>query len=312
MIENISTDGLWNESYVRIIDEMLSLRERQLKHKFEMGRIGTNSLFYTILDTMFSRFRNIRFVGKITNSFLTKIREYLIRHQKILVSYFNYVYTTDIVLLSSTFYPVRRTEYPWAILNANLNKSMKILDIGSGITTFPVYLASKGHEVFSVDNDDILMQRLAPSMAKWVGATVNYKLGDVTNLEFEDNTFDRVFCISVLEHLEEEKVNGKYVNYRKGNLDVKAISEMLRVLKPKGRLILTVDWSEDIDERRSYRLQDIYERVLKPYRSYLLIDKKPEINWNELKNKHLEGWKAFPPYNYVLQGWAIGIVMEKK
>lgn len=312
MIENVSTDILWNKSHVRIIDEMLSLRELQLKHKFEMGRIGTNNLFYAILDTIFSRFRNIRFVGKITNSFLTKIREYLIQHKKILVSYFNYVYTTDIVLLSSGLYPIRRAEYPWAINNADLNRPMKILDIGSGISLFPVYLAAKDHEVFSIDNDNILMQRLGPKMAQWAGVKVNYRLGDVTKLEFDENTFDRIFCISVLEHLEEEKIDDKYVNYRKRDLDVKAISEMLRVLKPTGRLILTFDWSENINESRSYKLEDIYERVLKPYRSYLLVDKKPEINWDELKRKHVEAWKSFPPYNYVTEGWSIGVVLQKK
>ena len=312
MIENISTDGLWNESHVRIIDEMLSLRELQLKHKFDMGRIGTNSLFYAILDTLFSRFRNIRVAGTITNFFLTKIREYLVRHKKILVSYFNYIYTTDIVLLSSGLYPIRRAEYPWAISNADLNRPMKILDVGSGISLFPVYLASKGHEVFSIDNDNILMERLGPKIAPWTGVSVNYRLGDVTKLEFNENTFDRIFCISVLEHLEEEKINSKYVNYRKQNLDVKAISEMLRILKPNGKLILTFDWSENIDESRSYKLEDIYERVLIPYRSNLLVDKKPEINWDELKQKHIEAWKSFPPYNYVTEGWSIGVVLLKK
>ncbi len=49
-------------------------------------------------------------------------------------------------------------------------------------------------------------------------------VGDAHNLPFEDNKFDVILCTEVLEHL---------------HTPSKAISEMKRVLKPKGKLILT-------------------------------------------------------------------------
>jgi len=312
MIENIPTDGLYDESYRKIIDEMMQLREKQLHHDFEINKLGTNSLTYSIADSIFLPFHKNKKLKRYSKLFLARLSHYLKKNKKILVSnVVDAVWTRDIVESSTLPYPVRRVEYPWAILNAKLNKPMKILDVGSGVSLFPVYLVSKGHELISIDPDKILMERVSPMLAKFSGVKVNYQLGDVTDLNFEDGVFDRVFCISVIEHLEEEIVDGNYFNYHKQNLDVKAIEELLRVLKPGGLLVLTFDWNEDPDEHRSYKLDDIYERVLKSYRSNLVSDKKPELNWKELKEKHLEAEKSFPPYNYITEGWAIGVILKK-
>ena len=116
----------------------------------------------------------------------------------------------------------------------------------------------------------------------------------------------------VIEHLEEEVIDGKHVNYRKKNLDVKAIEEMLRVLKPNGRLILTFDWDENPENLRSYTIDDICNRVLKKYSDFLVENKKPTIEWDALRKEHIKAWKAFPPYNYVYDGWSVGSVLVKK
>ena len=189
---------------------------------------------------------------------------------------------------------VRQLEYPWAIIHSNLDKGLKILDIGSGISEFPMYLSSKGHEVYSIDTDEVCMNRLAPKLAEWCGVKVNYKVSDATNLEFSDNTFDRIFFISVLEHLEEERINHRIVNNHRRNLDVKAIKEMLRVLKPGGLLILTTDWKVRDDDLRSYVLSDLEERVLKPFQLNLIDTKgmKP-INDDEFKKNYIDDWKSF-------------------
>lgn len=48
---------------------------------------------------------------------------------------------------------------------------------------------------------------------------------DITNIRFKDNTFDYIFCLHVLEHVQD---------------DIKAMSELYRVLKPKGKTIIMV------------------------------------------------------------------------
>lgn len=188
---------------------------------------------------------------------------------------------------------------------------MEILDVGSGISIFPIYLASQGHEVYSIDYDKILMDRVSPELAKLSGVKVNYSFGDATKIDFEDESFDRIFCISTIEHIEEKFENGRYVNYHRKNLDIIAIREMLRVLKTGGILVMTFDWSENPSDQRSYKFNDIYDRVLKPYKEFLIDDARPIIDWNKLKEKHISGWKTFPPYDYVTEGWAVGVVLKK-
>ncbi|MHA7646448.1 class I SAM-dependent methyltransferase [Nitrosopumilus sp. S4] len=250
--------------------------------------------------------------SKISRRILGKFARYLKKHGRIQISnVVDVIWTKDVIESSTLPYPIRRAEYPWAVENANLTENMKILDVGSGVSLFPVYLASKGHDVISIDPDKILMERIAPKLAKYSGINLSYRVGDILNLEFEDNYFDRVFCISVIEHLEEEIHNGKYINNHKKNFDVKAIAELLRVLKPGGLLILTFDWNEDLDEYRSYKLQDIIERVIKPYKNNLLSREIPTVNWEKEEKVHEKMWKSFPPHNYVTKGWAIGVILKK-
>lgn len=311
MIENIPTEGLYDESYIEIMNEFEKLRSKQMKHSYKINMLGTNNMTFSILYSIFNPLRSNHIFRRYVNFVLRKILERGARKGKTLQAYTNVFWTKDQVESSTLPYPVRRTEYPWAIQQAKLDKPMKILDVGSGVSLFPVYLASKGHDVISIDNDKILMNRLSPKLAEWSGVKIKYEDGDVTNLKYSDNTFDRVFCISVLEHLEEEIEDGKIVNYHKKNLDVKAIAEMLRVLKPNGLLILTFDWDEDPHNLRSYRFNDINGRVLSQFNSNLVSDKKPLLNWEELRKKHVKAWKSYPPYNYVLDGWAIGAILKK-
>ena len=309
---NLPVEGLNEESYKKIMLDFDIIRRNYLKNKFKISMLGTQSLFFSVIDFLLSPFKKNPSLSRIVNFILRKLSRYLMKKKKILISYLKFVWTSDAILQSTLPYPVRRVEYPWSIINAKLDIPMKILDIGSGVSLFPVYLAGKGHEVISIDNDEILMNRVSPELAKLAGTKIEYRLGDITKLDFEDETFDRVFCISVLEHLEEEVIDGKPVNFRKKNLDVKGIGEMLRVLKSGGLLVLTFDWSENPDDLRSYKIDDIYDRVLKKYKSFLLVDGKPKINWTELKEKHISAGKSFPPFNYLTEGWAIGVILKKK
>jgi ubiquinone/menaquinone biosynthesis C-methylase UbiE len=311
MIENIPTEGLYDESYVKIMNDFEKLRSKQLKNSYKINMLGTNNQIFSIVYFVLNPFRKNLRLKKYINFVLKKILEKGRKNSNTLKSYTNVFWTKDVVESSTLSYPVRRTEYPWAIKKGKLNKPMKILDVGSGISTFPIYLASKGHEVNSIDFDEILMNRVSPELAKLSGVNVKYSFGDATKIDFKEESFDRVFCISTIEHLEEELENEKYVNYHKKNLDITAISEMLRVLKPGGLLIMTFDWSENIHDHRSYRLNDIWDRVLKPYNKFLINDQKPIIDWDELKEKHISSWKAFPPYNYITEGWAIGVILKK-
>ena len=45
----------------------------------------------------------------------------------------------------------RAWEYPWAMHSADLKREMRILDVGSGGSAFPLLLGLEGYQVFSTD-----------------------------------------------------------------------------------------------------------------------------------------------------------------
>lgn len=135
----------------------------------------------------------------------------------------------------SFVYPSKVWEYPWALTRHPLPKGELVLDAGCGVSTMPLYLASEGATVVALDNDVrwLSLERVA---AQFHGLPVVPVLGNIEGLGFPDDTFDRVYCISVLEHIDVAR-------------QPKAIREMARVLRPGGVLYLTVDY--DQEERRS-------------------------------------------------------------
>ena len=54
---NIPTEKLTDKTYMKILEEMERLRSNQLKHKFEINKLGTNNLFYSIIDSLSSPFQ---------------------------------------------------------------------------------------------------------------------------------------------------------------------------------------------------------------------------------------------------------------
>jgi len=109
-----------------------------------------------------------------------------------------------------------------------------ILDVGSGVA--PV----------SPDLERTILADISEESIKSVDLPVREKfVMSVTDLSFMDGSFDCVLCSEVLEHVED---------------DTKAITELRRVLKPGGTLVITVPflkkyWGEDdeyVGHKRRY------------------------------------------------------------
>jgi len=179
-----------------------------------------------------------------------------------------------------------------------------------------MYLAKLGPRVTAVDTDVTQMTCISPFLAQLASAEVRYEVGDAVDLDFPDNTFDRVYCISVLEHLEEETRDGKPFNAHERNLDVIAIQEMLRVLKPGGFLAITLDWSEQPNNLRSYRFDDIMARLAKPFQSYLVSKATPRVEWSSYWPRLVRLWQERFPFDTEEEalgeaGAAMGILLRK-
>ncbi len=114
----------------------------------------------------------------------------------------------------SYLHPSKRWEYPWAMDRARLAPNSEVLDAGCGASIFPVYLAKLGHRVTALDLN------IPHGLNQTHDVDVNYCKGELTELPFDDESFDAIFCISVIEHLGHEGAPA-------------ALAEMRRVLKPE-------------------------------------------------------------------------------
>lgn len=139
-------------------------------------------------------------------------------------------------------------EYSFAWLNLKhlAGKGVRILDIGPGLTFWPIFLADKGFEVTAIDKDE--------RIKKWAeAARQNRKLkfvtGDIAKTKLSYKSFDAVTNISVIEHISDKEG---------------AIKEIYRLLKPGGKLINTLDISLDgksIGDSRPLMSVEAYEFI---------------------------------------------------
>lgn len=114
-------------------------------------------------------------------------------------------------------------EYPFAILNSDISPGLKILDAGCGGSFLLSYFLKHEYEIHGVDLTDCPRR-----------SGLHFQKADIRKLPFPENFFDRVFCISVLEHI--WKVPGRVADN-----PMTAINELIRVLKPGGLLSVTTD-----------------------------------------------------------------------
>ena len=97
-----------------------------------------------------------------------------------------------------------------------------VLDIGchSGTFTEKILRKIKSKKIYGID-----ISPRAIELAKKRIPFGNFQVADATNLPFKDNFFDAVFCLEVLEHVDDPK---------------KVVDEIKRVLKISGYAILLI------------------------------------------------------------------------
>lgn len=134
-------------------------------------------------------------------------------------------------------FSTRQWEYPWCynqLMEFEVGPGSLVLDVGCACNPFMVELARLRYHVTGLDLYSVNDPRNPhPKFGGFDRALENeyltFREGSMASIPFEDNKFDAVYCISVLEHCDED-------TRRVG------IREMLRVLKSGGPLIITEDY----------------------------------------------------------------------
>jgi len=101
---------------------------------------------------------------------------------------------------------------------------MSVLDVGCGTGNYSLALAKDGLLVTGIDISTAMLDR-ARANAEARGAQVDFLQGDARQLPFQDASFDGIISVSALEFVP--------------NLS-SALSELHRVLKPGGKLVVGV------------------------------------------------------------------------
>ncbi len=110
---------------------------------------------------------------------------------------------------------------------ASIEAGHSVLDVGCGTGTLALELrdrAGAGGEVFGVDASPEMIAVARRKAAKR-NAPIDFEVGLIERLPYEDARFDRVLCTLVMHHLDEK-------------LQRQGLREIARVLKPGGRLLV--------------------------------------------------------------------------
>ena len=143
----------------------------------------------------------------------------------------------------------RVVELPLAIRFARLHEPGFVLDAGAALNV-PVVravveqpVARLVHFTQSSEREPQLFQQ----------DRYSYLFGDLRAVPFDDDVFDRIVCVSSLEHIGMDNARYGGAMEHAGNSWAEAVHEMLRVLKPGGELLITVPFGRPA-ERGWYQI----------------------------------------------------------
>lgn len=133
---------------------------------------------------------------------------------------------------------VRCVEFPLVFKHLALAPGGRLLDVGSGMSHFPLYVASRTDTtVVALDaSPRVLWQKELEARFVRRGIVPRGRLevvvADARDTGLPDGGFDYISLISAIEHIE-------------GDGDSVAIRELARLLNPGGRIVLTVPFNYD-------------------------------------------------------------------
>jgi SAM-dependent methyltransferase len=141
---------------------------------------------------------------------------------------------------------VRCLEFPLVYNHLDLQPGMRLLDAGARTSVFPPFVALRHEvEVHAVDLDSTIetMNALGEKLGRRLQGRLLARQADLRKLPYPDDHFDRITVISVIEHVPDPG-------------DSEGMRDLARVLKPGGRMVVTVPFG--MTERDFFMEETVY------------------------------------------------------
>ncbi len=176
-------------------------------------------------------------------------------------------------------YKLREVKFKKYLDLLGIKKNDKVLDVGCGQGIFLARIV-KTYEVDGVGVD--ISKNSIRSAKQWESSRLRFRVADATKLPFPDKSFNYVLSFDLLEHIQDQS---------------KALSEMVRVLKPGGSLLI-----HTINQNQDYTWNfwlaklgvDIYQRVAHQKNLFLKPEwVKKELEKEGVRMEKLELFNAF-------------------
>ena len=126
-------------------------------------------------------------------------------------------------------------------LKKNIKPNSKILDVGCGFGRHIEILAGFSKEVVGIDNNSDMIRKAKDRLSNF--KNVKLFLQDAQNLDFEDDYFDYIICLT--------NTFGNFPDIKE-----KVLKEMKRVCKKDGKIIISVYNDKSLEIRKKS-----YEKV---------------------------------------------------
>jgi len=186
-------------------------------------------------------------------------------------------------------------------LSKKLNKKLKVLDFGCGISPFPTYLTSKGFKVFGIDNNnwtykDNVLKNFAERHPK-----VSYWWGNI--FDYNKEKFDVIISISVFEHIIPFNIK------KQGTVDkfrIEIMKKLQSLLVPEGSMLHIIDYyyPENHHVSHDYRVNffNIAEVMNFSFKSSQLCPGSSDFNFKLLSKLNILNIKPGRPQSRIAIG----------
>jgi len=135
----------------------------------------------------------------------------------------------------------RCVEYPWIFSKLSLERT-KLLDAGS---TFNFsYIVDHN----TIEKKDLTIYTFYPEHDCFFQKKISYVFGDLRDMYFKNETFDEIVCQSTIEHIDMDNSIYGYSDFNNNGEKsfeyIKAIFELIRILKVEGKMLITFPYGK--------------------------------------------------------------------